>query len=206
MKKIFAIFAAVMIMLSMSVAAFATEVGDDGYIVSPGHKPGDTDEDIIITHYDDIDDAHPEVDRDDFQDAYDELKNADDLKDLNEDIKDGAVVRDLYDITLVDDAKKEFEENGKITVTFDTGFTDDNFQIIQRTENGWEIITGTLNPDGSVTVVLTNLGQVAFLTVPAEGGVDGPQTSDPMFAILVCLAAAGVAGAVVVYCRRKLAK
>lgn len=203
MKKIFAIFAALMIVISMSVAVIAT---DDGYVESPGHKPEQPADGIIITHYDDIDDAHPEVDRDDFQDAYDELKGADDLTDLNDDIKDGAVVRDLYDITLIDDAKDEFEENGKITVTFDTGLTDDDFQIIQRTENGWVVIDGTRNADGSVTVVLTSLGQVAFLTVPAQGGVSGPQTSDPIVAILVCLAAAGVAGAVIVYSRRKLAK
>ncbi len=204
MKKFFSILMAVLLLSAMSVAVFA----DDDFVPSIGHDTTDPDEGsgIIITHYDDIHGAHPEVDKEDFQDAFDELAGADPLDSLNDDIKDGAVVRDLYDITLIDDALDELEKNGKVTVTLDAGLSDDNYQVIFRGDNGWEIINNVVrNLDGSLTFDITGEGQVAILTYkPAPQG--GVQTSDPITAILGCLILVTLAGGAVIYTRKKLAK
>ncbi len=208
MKKFISIFMAMALLFTMATAVLAA----DETVPSPKPKPEDTapvdpNRGIIITHYDDIDNADHRVDTEKFQDAYDELKGAKDLSDLNDDIKDGATVRDLYDVTLVDEAKEEFEKNGKFTVTLDTDLQNDDYQVIIRGENGWKIVKDVKrNADGSLTLTLDTTGAVAVLAVPAVSGPNAPQTSDPMMAIIVCMAVVALAGGAVAYRRSKLVK
>jgi len=199
MKKIFAILMAAMIVLSLGAVIVSAE-----YVESPGHGTDDGDGDIIITHIDDIDNSDPRVDREGFQEAVDELKGADDLKDLNDDIKDDATVRDVFDVTIVGDA---LNEDGKVDVTFDVNYSDDNYQVIIRTEDGWKVIPSVRNADGTVTVTLTGNAVVAFLSVPVQP--DGPvsePTGDSIAAIIACLAIVGVAGSAVLLRRKNLEK
>ncbi|MBQ3527473.1 MAG: hypothetical protein IJA52_02840 [Clostridia bacterium] len=198
MKKLFAILMVAAIVLSLGAVVVSAD-----FVESPGHGTEDGGEDIIITHIDDINNADPRVDRDNFQQAIDELKGAEDLKDLNKDIKDDATVRDVFDVTFVDDALEDDKNN----VTFDVNYSDDNYQVIIRTDDGWKVIPSVRNADGTVTVTLTGNAVVAFLSVPAQS--DGPvsePTGDGIAAIIACLAVVGVAGSAVLLRRKNLEK
>ena len=198
MKKVLAILMAAMIVLTLGAVVVSAD-----FVESPGHGSGDEGDDIIITHIDDINNSDPRVDRESFQEAVDELKDADDLKDLNNDIKDDATVRDVFDVTFVDDSL----EDGKADVNFDVNYSDDNYQVIIRTDDGWKVIPSVRNADGTVTVTLTGNAVVAFLSVPAQP--DGPvsePTGDGIAAIMACLAVIGVAGSAVLLRRKNLEK
>ena len=205
MKKFIAIFMAMALLFTMATAVLAA----DETLLSPKPKPQEPAHNggFIITDYDHIDNADHRVDTDKFQDAYDELKGAKDLSDLNDDIKDGATVRDIFDITLVGEAQDELNNKGKVTVTLPTDLQDDNYQVIMRGENGWKVLNNVKrNADGTLSVVVDAEGVVAVLSVPASSGPNAPQTSDPMMAIIVCMAVVALAGGAVAYRRSKLVK
>lgn len=195
MKRIFAILMTAIIVLSLGVLA----VSADFVVSPPEHGPEDGDGDIIITNIKDINDADPRVDRDNFQGAVDELKGADDLTDLNDDIKDGSKVRDIFDVTYIN-------EEGERDITFDVNYTDDNYQVIIRTPDGWKVVPSVRNSDGSVTVRLSGNTIVAFLYVPAQTGPVTPPTGDGIAAIVACLVIVGVAGSAVLLRRKNLEK
>lgn len=194
MKKIFAFIMAAMIVLSLGAVVVSAD-----FVSSPGHGTEEGDGDIIITHVNDINNADPRVDREGFQSAVDELKGAADLGDLNDDIKDGSKVRDIFDVTYIN-------EEGERDITFDVNYTDDNYQVIIRTESGWKVVPSVRNSDGTVTVTLSGNTIVAFLYVPAQTGPVTPPTGDGIAAIVACLVLVCVAGSAVLLRRKNLEK
>ena len=186
----------VLMIVTMLVVMSAFAVSANGFIPSIGIDttiPETPELEIIVTPYDKINDADEKADKEGLQEAYDELKDADDLGDLVPGVKDGATVRDLYDIAFD-------EDKAPVEFNLDVNLPDDNFQVLFHDEDGWKLINGKRNSDGSVTVKLDKPGQVAILVY--EGKPDAPQTSDAFLAALICMVVAGTALTAVVVRRR----
>ncbi len=192
MKK----FISMMMVVAMLVVMSAVAVSAADFIPSVGIDttvPEASEFEIIVTPYDKINDADEKADKEGLQEAYDELKDADDLSDIVDGIKEGSTVRDLFDVAFD-------EDKAPVEVKLDVNLPDDNFQVIFHDEDGWKLINGKRNSDGSVTVKLDKPGQVAILV--HEGKPDAPQTSDAFLAALICMVVAGTALTAVVVRRR----
>ena len=134
MKKFVAVVISIAMLMSMSVAVMAD------FVSSPpagGDKP--VFPGFIVTPFSDIHNAPADVDVDEFKKAHDELKNADDLSDLANGVKDGSVVRDIYDVTVKGDDKDAAFADGAKELTLNIGIKDGAFQMIFRDENGWKL-------------------------------------------------------------------
>jgi len=101
MKKLLALCLALVIVVSVSVTAFAA----GGFIESPSNNPApeiievtnedeDCEGEIVITPYPDRDKL-PDDERAKLEDAYDSIASTDDVKDLNEDLKELADDKNL---------------------------------------------------------------------------------------------------------------
>lgn len=139
------------------------------------------DGEIIVTAYSEKDVADDRVDVVYFEASYKEILSARSLKELNELIPLGMVVRDFFDITLVGTYKDIFKDGKKLQIRFDLGAElKDKLMVLTRCsdESGWEFVESvTINPDGTVTVVFDRLCPVIFVTEDT-GVVQSPATSD----------------------------
>lgn len=200
MKKFVAVVISIAMLMSMSVAVMAD------FVSSPpagGDKP--VFPGFIVTPFSDIHNAPADVDVDEFKEAHNELKNADDLSDLADGVKDGSVVRDIYDVTVKGDDKDAAFADGAKELTLNIGIKDGAFQMIFRDENGWKLFDNYKdNGDGTITLTIDTLGVFAVLVVGEEdGGENPPQTSDPMLAIVAVMAVSALATVVVASKKRK---
>lgn len=136
---------------------------------------------IIVTAYSDIETADPRVNVVYFEQSYQEVLSAEQIKELNEAIPEGMVVRDFFDVTLVGTYENIFDEGKSLMVTFDTGIeAGANIKVLTRCsdETGWQFVNKvTNNGDGTVTIIFDELCPVIFL-VDKDGVVTSPQTSD----------------------------
>ena len=198
MKKFIAVVISIAMLMTMSVAAMAE-------FVSSPPAGGDTPEfpGFIVTPYSEIDDAHEDVDVDEFREAHDELKNTDSLSDLVDGVKDNSVVREIYDVTVEDELKDTVFDDGSKEITLDIGIKDGNFQIIFRNNDGWSLFENYKdNGDGTVTLTVSELGVFAILVAGSDDN-GPPQTSDPMFVIVAVMAVSALATVVVASKKRK---
>ncbi len=139
------------------------------------------DGEIIITAYSEKDIADERVNVVYFEASYKEILSARSLKELNDLIPIGMIVRDFFDITLVGTYKDIFKEGKKLQIRFDLGVElKEKIMALTRCsdESGWEFVESvTINPDGTVTVIFDRLCPVIFLTEDT-GAVQSPATSD----------------------------
>lgn len=153
------------------------EVIEGIHIVTERRPDGD----IIITAYSEIEVADERVNVVYMQTSYKEILSARSLKELNELIPLGMIVRDFFDITLVGTYKDIFKEGKKLQIKFDIGAQlKEKLMVLTRCsdESGWEFVESvTINPDGTVTVIFDRLCPVIFLTEDT-GAVQSPATSD----------------------------
>lgn len=147
---------------------------------------------IIVTAYSEKDVADDRVDVVYFEASYQEILDARSLKELNDLIPLGMVVRDFFDVTLVGAYKDIFKEGKKLQIRFDIGAQlKEKLMVLTRCsdESGWEFVESvTINPDGTVTVIFDRLCPVIFLTEDT-GAVQSPATSDINTNVLWVLAA-----------------
>ncbi len=139
------------------------------------------DGEIIITAYSEKDVADERVNVVYFEASYEEILSSRSLKELNDLIPLGMVVRDFFDITLVGTYKDIFKEGKKLQIKFDIGAElKDKLMVLTRCsdESGWEFVeSATVNPDGTITVIFDKLCPVVFITEDT-GVVQSPATSD----------------------------
>lgn len=191
MKKFIAVVMAVMMVTVMSLAIGAEEA-------VPSVDTSVEEVEVIVTPYDKIDEAHPDVDKEKFQDAYDELIGADDLSDLIEGVE-GDEVNKVVDVTVTGDSDDELKDGIQVTIDPET---DGDFEVVFKGEDGWYVIKDyVVNPDGTITITIYEEGVIAII-VPGDENANPPQTSDYMLAIVAVMAVAGAALAVVAKKRR----
>lgn len=139
------------------------------------------DGEIIVTAYSEKDIADERVNVVYFEASYQDILSARSLKELNDLIPVGMIVRDFFDITLVGAYNDIFNEGKKLQIRFDLGVElKEKIMALTRCsdESGWEFVESvTINPDGSVTVVFDRLCPVIFLAEDT-GAVQSPATSD----------------------------
>lgn len=158
-------------------------LGDNNEVIEGIHIVTEKrpDGEIIVTAYSEKDVADDRVDVVYFEASYKEILSARSLKELNELIPLGMIVRDFFDITLVGTYKDIFKEGKKLQIRFDIGAQlKEKLMVLTRCsdETGWEFVESvTINPDGTVTVVFDRLCPVIFLTEDT-GAVQSPATSD----------------------------
>ena len=150
----------------------------EGIHVVTEQKP---DGQIIVTAYSEIEIADERVNVVYMQASYEEILNARSLRELNELIPLGMIIRDFFDITLVGAFEDIFKEGKKLQIKFDIGAQlKEKLMVLTRCsdETGWEFVESlTINPDGTVTVIFDRLCPVIFLTEDT-GAVQSPATSD----------------------------
>ncbi len=153
------------------------EVIEGIHIVTERRPDGE----IIITAYSEIEVADERVNVVYMQTSYKEILSARSLKELNDLIPLGMIVRDFFDITLVGAYKDIFKDGKKLQIKFDIGAQlKEKLMVLTRCsdESGWEFVESvTINPDGTITVIFDKLCPIIFLTEDT-GAVQSPATSD----------------------------
>ncbi len=163
------------------------EVIEGIHIVTEERPDGE----IIVTAYSEIEVADERVNVVYMETSYQEVLDARSLKELNEIIPVGMIVRDFFDITLVGTYQDIFKEGKKLQIRFDIGAElKEKIMALTRCsdETGWQFVESvTVNPDGTVTVIFDELCPVIFLTEKSDA-VQSPATSDMSTAVLWTLA------------------
>ena len=90
------------------------------------------------------------------------------------------MIRDLFDISVVDNNGNKVDDVATVEVTFDLGLEKDKEVVIMVYENDeWHVVEDvTHNVNGSVTIVFDKLGPVAFCV--EEDAHVVPPTNDKM--------------------------
>lgn len=137
---------------------------------------GVADGDLIITPSTDIESAPDEVDKERFEKAKNELVNGN-LSDIDPSIAADAVIKDIFDVTVTGEYDKALEDGNSLKITFKVGNVDGTLKALVYGKNGWELVQNIKNNgDGTVTLLLSSEGPVAFIVEPS--GVTSPATSD----------------------------
>lgn len=164
---------------------------------------------LVVTPVSDALDT-PEEDRndvhDDLIDVYEKLENGD-MKLPTTDGDKNFVVRDLINVSVLDNEGNEVNDVATVEVTFDLGLEKDKEVVIMVYENDeWHVVEGiTYNANGSVTVVFDKMGPVAFC-VEEEGQVVPPTNDKMMQEVItwsVLMVASACAAVVMLISRRK---
>ena len=164
---------------------------------------------IIITPLAGADDAKKPATTETLKDAYDSIKNAENLEDvvdLEDWIKDGVdpddlVISDMFHVDL-DEYKDKLDEGGEFKVTFEVD--DDVIGVLVYIDGKWTVLPKdkfTDNGDGTFTLKLSQSGVVAFVknvgsvnVDPEKPGVSSPTTGD-MTVVYVVMSAVLLAAA-----------
>lgn len=169
-----------------------------------------SDGEIIITAYSEIEIADERVNVVYFQGSYEDILDARSLQELNDLIPVGMIIRDFFDITLVGAYENIFNEGKKLQIKFDIGAElSEKIMALTRCsdESGWEFVESlTINPDGTVTVIFDRLCPVIFLCEKSDF-VTSPPTSDICTTALWALAAIfGIGSMCMIIVSKKRAK
>ncbi len=221
MKKLFALFTALILVLSASVTAFA----DPGkFIYSPSRNSApelldysNSDPNCVarlkVTIYADRD-SLSEDERNAFEAAYNEIVNANDIADLNSDIakvaKDKGIptanlaVSDLFNISCEDDAGHD--QHGTFTIKLKAETFKNFVGLMYFDGSEWHYVEdAVLDSDGNLTFTAKEVGPFAVVVNAGENGsnvpsVNGdttgksPQTGDDFSALWIVLMVASAAG------------
>jgi hypothetical protein len=209
MKKVLAICLMVLLVVSMSINAFAIP---GGFVSSPSgnrapvlvrFEPVDEDctATLIITIYGD---RHtiPEEKRKPFEDAYNEISGSDDLTDLCDDLDDLAAtkgldgkklaVSDLFDLSSSGCEEHDGHKQYKLTLDVDTL---DNFVgLIYRDDNGqWHVVKDAKVVNGELQFTAQGFHPYAIVVDTTEA-----KTGDSNI-ILICGAVMAVSAAALAF-------
>ncbi len=186
MKNVMTIFAAILMVATLSVSAFAAP-GAFIESISGQPTPGvisvdaeGCDPTIVITPYSERD-SLDEDERGLFEDAYDGISSTDDVKTLSDDLADVAgdktvAVSDFFDIDVENCDHEAGQHDFDIVLDADTL---ENFvALMQYNEDGtWSLVKGAQVVANGEHLQFT-LDTLSPLAIVVETGVDAPQTND----------------------------
>lgn len=227
MKKVITLLLALVMCVSLTAPAFASEfVPSISYKDHPDvlggtivDENGDVIEDlgleqiiiIPVSKTDEWDEKYPDQ-CDELENVFEKLQNGGmeiPYELVDEDIdSDSMVIRDLFYILLEDEnGLKDLEEGTCLRVTLDPDVDPSTSVVVMVYADGqWHPADVTNNGDGTVTIVLDQLGIVSF-SVPTGSSKPPVQTGDPanvmMWVVLLVASAAALGGVMIL--RRKQA-
>lgn len=156
----------------------------------------------------------PEEDRDEIDNAliniYEQLDNGDMKLPVSGDGDDYYIVRDLIDLSVIDDNGNELDNVSIVEVTFDLGLSEGKEVVVMVYDGEQWIVVEDIayNSNGTVTVVFDQLGPVAFC-VEDDGQTPPSPTNDKMTRELITwsvLMIASVCAAFVMLISRRKAR
>lgn len=219
MKKII-VFCATLIIVS-SLLMTAIFAAPKGFVSSPTGQTApeivdyensdpDCDGKVIITPYSDkheLDDDHHE----DMDDAYDSITGADDLADLNSDLKDAAdkagvkdgnlAVSDLFHVDF--DCDGEHDGHGEFSITLKPDSIKNFVGLMYYDGEKWVYIKDAKVVGDHLNFSLKNPAPVAIFVNSAKGSISTPQTGDDFPWVYVAVIAVAAIGLVVVITKIK---
>lgn len=226
MKKVLAICLMMVMVVSMSVSAFAAP---GGFVSSPSGNPApsivsfdpsddDCTGDLVVTPYGDRHEL-PDDHRTLFENAYDEIVNSDDLTELNDELakivadkniagKDLAV-SDLFNIHVTGCEDHEDHVDFDITLSADTlsrfvGLLYMNRDGVWKLATDAEVVNNGEHLKFSVDSLSTSPFAIIVDTSEGEGTSDAPQTGDDsMIHIYAIVMTVSVLAIVVIAVKRK---
>lgn len=157
---------------------------------------------LVIDLYEDLTDGTATLE--DVEGLLEKLKEA-----LGEEAGLGDLtIRDLFYVDITDPELLELLENGhKLKITFDLGLDGDEFFQVLSYLDQWELAYNVqVNDDGTVTVILNQVGPIAFLTAAQDMFADGeniPATGDTTNILLWAGLGAGAAALLVLLLKRR---
>ncbi len=220
MKKIAALLLSVVLVAATAVPAFAagftpsvenkgapTVVDGSATIYKPnGEKETDVPNgDLIVTPVKDKNTTSYKDVGDRLNAAYNKLKRTSlrslcGVSTIGGVSVDDLVVRDLFDVTVTGNYTGKLGNGNYLKITFKVSDASSLVgALFSKNGDEWNIIDGTKmvkNADGTVTITIEDIGVVSFLYDNGKlpGGSTGhyaPQTSDPTWSIMGCVAAGG---------------
>lgn len=148
----------------------------DGFDWDDDIIDGLDDSEIIVTPQEDMDEPRPEVDKNKFDNAIDDLKDMP-LDEIDSSIKDDAVIKDVFDLTVTGEYDTILNDGHSLKITFEVGNVDGDIKAIYYGPNGWELIKNIKNNgDGTVTLLVPGEGPIAFIVEPSAA--KSPATSN----------------------------
>ena len=213
MKKSVAIVLTLVFVLALSITSFAYP---GMFLDSPSRNEAPTVLDVIlpdgctsgivITPYGERDSLTPEQ-LEAIEKAYEEIKNADNVTELNEEFKkyienldidtDNIAISDLFNIDGIgcENCGEEGAHTG-FTVTIETDTTNGFVGMLQYVNGAWVFIDNAkVNPNGTVTFKVDNFGPVA---VAVNSGAQETPTGDITPWILIALIVVALAGLTII--------
>lgn len=219
MKKLIAVLIAIAVccacVLPVAAEEFVPSISykDHPDIVGDPEIKDDAQEDVdnvtlIVTPVADALDV-PEGDRDEAEttliDVYEQLKDGDmklPVPDAEDDDK-YYVVRDLFDISVVDDEGNDVDVS-TVKVTFDLGLKEGAEVVVMVYDGEWKIVDGVVyNNNGSVTVVFDTLGPVAFCIENEGSSTTGDKMAQELGIWVTMMAVSACAIIVLIATRRR---
>lgn len=196
MKKIFAILLAVVLVFSLSATAFAdnfvnsaANAGAPAAASAADANGNDVASAIEITPLTDAE-ALDEAAQKELDDAYDSLKDAANLADVNEDLKEAAgdkdiAVSDLFDISAKSDV------TFPLTLTLKSENLDNFIALLHFVDGEWQWVDAEVKDD-ELTFTVDSLSPFAIIVAaePATSAQTGETASVGFIAAAVVLAVA----------------
>lgn len=216
MKKIVTSVMALVLMLTMGLSVFAAP---GGFLVSPGTKPTptlleesiyDCDGELLVTPYSE---RHtlPDEDREELEDAYDQIREHKDLSDLCDELEELAeknkhsvkryAVSELFDVSYK--GCDEHDDHTDFRAVLKPESTK-NFIALMTLVNGVWTIVEDVKVDGDTLIVEgANYGPYAIVVNTGSGATGD---SFPwIYVVLMAVSAAGLVVLAVVYKKKRTA-
>lgn len=173
MKKLMSVCLVMVMVICFSVTAFA----EGGFLSSPSLNPAPevvppSDEGIEVKAYNDRDSLSDE-EKKAIEDAYDSIKNTDDIRDLNKDVSDddsaNLAVSDLFNVGYNGN-----NGAGSYNVVLKADTLDNFVSLITYVNGKWEVVDGAKIQNGNLVFTAKNLGPYAVVVNTDD--VKSPQT------------------------------
>lgn len=218
MKKLIAMLIAIAVCCAMVLPVAAEEfvpsisykdhpeITDDPVIKDDAQEDVE-DVTLVVTPVSDALDV-PEGERDEMEttlvDVYEQLKDGDmKLPDPGDDDQ-YYVVRDLFDISVVDDEGNDVDVS-TVEVTFDLGLEEGAEVVVMVYDGEWKIVEDIVyNNDGSVTVIFDTLGPVAFCIENEGSSTTGDKMAKELGLWITLMAVSACAIVVLIATRRRV--
>lgn len=213
MKKLITLALALIMAMTMTVAASAAFVSSpsasDGPVIEDiVNEDGEEVSNVVLTPYKDREDLDAEAKKD-MEEAYDDIKGAEDLTDKVEGLEEAAkdakadqedlAVKDLFNIGT-DDGK---ELDGKVTITLKPEELKNFVALIVKNGDEWTVVEDVEfdKKNGTITFDAEELGTYAIVVNTAEK--DSPATSDAFDFSILFMVGTVLFGAAAAFCFAK---
>lgn len=212
MKKAVAIVLTLVSILMLGVTSFAypgmfleSPSRNEAPIVTDVKLPDGCTSGIVITPFGERDSLSAEL-LEIIEKAYNEIKNADNISELNEEFKkylddlgidpENVAISDLFNIDGVgcENCGKEGAHKG-FTVTIDADTTNGFVGILQYVNGAWVFVEAKVNPNGTVTFTVDNFGPIA---IAVDTGAEETPTGDIVPVILIALIVVALVGLTII--------